>query len=326
MSEIYERYKVDKKDHPVLKTIESLVGPYFLPLGRRWQVARSFISANDYRRRLFRSEGRPSAPLGPVGEVLYLAERYYREKQFDLSSLDEKLRDNIVTSTFETASKYSGQMPDPWKMSEVQKRKNLITRGLKQARININEKTMSQFFDELEGIAKAIEIEGFNSEDPSENLVSWWISEPKISQVERVVKHIEEYNKQRSYILRKINLFLSSANSFLNDSGKEIRFNPSGELVVDILGMHDIRADSLSSGETQLLILFTFLYFGFETDQEFILMIDEPELSLHLKWQHNYVKAVLGANPNAQFIFATHSPEIAQAYKDKCIELTPRGK
>ena len=325
MAEMYERYKVDNKDHPVLKTLEALVGPFYLPLGRRWQAARSFIPTSDYRRRLWRVGGKPTVPGGPIGEVLYLAERYYRERQFQITQLNEKLRENLVVSTFETVAKWPTKMRDPWKLAEVQRRKDTIVKGLKQAGISVPEESVLNFFNELERIAQVIEKEGFDLNKPSKHLLGWLISAPQVNQVERVISRIENYNRERESVDRKIHLFLDTVNSFLNDSDKQIRFNPSGELVVQIGKEHEIRADSLSSGESQLLILFTFLYFGFETEQEFIMMIDEPELSLHLGWQHNYVNSVLEANPNAQFIFATHSPEIGQAHKDKSIELSQKG-
>lgn len=143
--------------------------------------------------------------------------------------------------------------------------------------------------------------------------------------IERLIERIENYNKQRESLVKRIDAFLETVNSFLCDTNKYIRFDTSGEISVRIGDKHEIRADSLSSGEGQLLILFTYLYFGFEPRQEFVVMIDEPELSLHLKWQNQYVQSVIKANPSAQFIFATHAPEIAQEYKEKCIELSPKG-
>ncbi len=74
-----------------------------------------------------------------------------------------------------------------------------------------------------------------------------------------------------------------------------------------------------------MLILFTFLYFRFDPEQEFAVLVDEPELSLHVSWQNRYVNSVKAANPNAQFILATHSPEIAgPAAEDTIIDISSR--
>ena len=63
---------------------------------------------------------------------------------------------------------------------------------------------------------------------------------------------------------------------------------------------------SLSSGEKQLLhILLETLAIERST-----IMIDEPELSLHVDWQKRLIESMRRVNPAAQFILATHSPEL----------------
>jgi len=48
-------------------------------------------------------------------------------------------------------------------------------------------------------------------------------------------------------------------------------------------------------------------------------MIDEPELSLHVDWQRRLVENMTLLNPSAQYIFATHSPEIMADVDDSKI-------
>ena len=55
-------------------------------------------------------------------------------------------------------------------------------------------------------------------------------------------------------------------------------------------------------------------------------MVDEPELSLHVAWQNRSIDSVKAANPNAQFIIATHSPEIVGDAEDTVIDISPRVK
>lgn len=67
-----------------------------------------------------------------------------------------------------------------------------------------------------------------------------------------------------------------------------------------------IPLDALSSGEKQLLqILLETL-----AVEESTIMIDEPELSLHPDWQYGLVKSMRRVNSEAQFLLATHSPEL----------------
>lgn len=59
-----------------------------------------------------------------------------------------------------------------------------------------------------------------------------------------------------------------------------------------------------------------------------IFIIDEPELSLHLGWQEIFVKTIIDASPDTQFILATHSPTIVGRIENEkfCIDLTPNTK
>lgn len=64
----------------------------------------------------------------------------------------------------------------------------------------------------------------------------------------------------------------------------------------------------LSSGEKQLLIiLLTVLV---QNSQPAILLMDEPEVSLHFDWQRKLIGIIRELNPAAQIILATHSPAI----------------
>jgi predicted ATPase len=63
---------------------------------------------------------------------------------------------------------------------------------------------------------------------------------------------------------------------------------------------------SLSSGEKQILRIFLeALKVG-----ESSLLIDEPELSMHVDWQRELIADMREMNSDAQLILATHSPEI----------------
>ena len=79
---------------------------------------------------------------------------------------------------------------------------------------------------------------------------------------------------------------------------------------------------TLSSGEKQILILFTYIKFNNQLGKIFI--IDEPELSLHPKWQENFLEGIKTIMPkNTQLLFATHSPSIVGKNKSYCKILLP---
>jgi predicted ATPase len=75
---------------------------------------------------------------------------------------------------------------------------------------------------------------------------------------------------------------------------------------------------SLSSGEKHLIwiLVETLLV------KESSIMVDEPELSMHIDWQKKLVAIMQILNPKAQFILASHSPEImADVADDKILSL-----
>jgi predicted ATPase len=75
----------------------------------------------------------------------------------------------------------------------------------------------------------------------------------------------------------------------------------------------------LSSGEKQLLI--QFLEVLLQEGRTLMFIADEPELSLHVSWQKNLLRALRKLNKNAQLIVATHSPDIVSEFDEKIIEM-----
>lgn len=64
----------------------------------------------------------------------------------------------------------------------------------------------------------------------------------------------------------------------------------------------------LSSGEKQMLIIL--LTVLLQKRQHYVLLMDEPEASLHVEWQQRLVGIIRQINPNAQIILTTHSPAL----------------
>ena len=77
----------------------------------------------------------------------------------------------------------------------------------------------------------------------------------------------------------------------------------------------------LSSGEKQEIVLFYELIF--ETDKNLLLLIDEPEISLHILWQKKFMDDLMKVVNMGQLevIVATHSPQIINNHWDMQIDL-----
>lgn len=143
-------------------------------------------------------------------------------------------------------------------------------------------------------------------------------------QVENLAKAFNDFELKNASAFKELKEYLETVNGFLNDSNKTLYFDDSiGKLVFSALNRKkdDLEKKSinlLSSGEKQILILFTFLALISKNGGIFI--VDEPELSLHPKWQHEFMDAFVKLCPkNTQLILATHSPDIVGKYKKSCV-------
>ena len=79
-----------------------------------------------------------------------------------------------------------------------------------------------------------------------------------------------------------------------------------------------VNSDVLSAGEKQMLSFVCYNAFY----KNSIILIDEPELSLHVDWQRQLFSILERQQSSNQFIVATHSPFIYSKYPDKEIEIS----
>mgnify|MGYP000058889872 CR=1 FL=1 len=118
---------------------------------------------------------------------------------------------------------------------------------------------------------------------------------------------IESYNKQ-SYFDEKIKKFKDVCNGFLE--GKSYVYDESN-LTLSICkqnSLKTIESKNLSSGEKQIISVFAKLYL--DGDKNFIILFDEPELSLSIKWQAHFLPDIMNSKKCTKLIAVTHSPFI----------------
>lgn len=103
----------------------------------------------------------------------------------------------------------------------------------------------------------------------------------------------------------KLNQFLETSDKQIHLKGQEITFYASNKV---------LPYSAFSSGEKQLIYTFIKTIIGVDYakkhNKTMILLLDEPEISLHLSWQEGLLKALSDMNPNGQIIVVTHSPAI----------------
>lgn len=111
----------------------------------------------------------------------------------------------------------------------------------------------------------------------------------------------------------RFNSFVESMDSFLDpDRSLKIGAQYSGSPSLKISFNNDYRrsygVSGLSSGERQL---FTLLYASWRAkDESTFMLIDEPEISLHIDWQRQILPEMYKQGQQ-QLIACTHSPEVA---------------
>lgn len=125
---------------------------------------------------------------------------------------------------------------------------------------------------------------------------------------------------EKDKIEERIALLFKIIDSFFSSTGKKIDINRNTNKMVFTFcdGKDEIGPEDLSSGEKQLLLilLITFL----KEDTPFVLLMDEPELSLHIEWQSKLIESIQQLNANCQIVLSTHSPSIfADGWGDKLV-------
>ena len=116
-----------------------------------------------------------------------------------------------------------------------------------------------------------------------------------------------------------ISLFLDNINSFFTD--KQITYQLREGIRIISSSEEILQPKVLSSGERQLLLLFCTIVSARSAKGIFI--IDEPELSLNVKWQRRLLKSLLECiqGSSIQFVLATHSLELISQYRNSVVKL-----
>ncbi|MFJ3375499.1 AAA family ATPase [Pseudomonas sp. NPDC086112] len=139
------------------------------------------------------------------------------------------------------------------------------------------------------------------------------------------------YDSLRSYLFQMLDIYTQTQadeqsiegfaqviNNYWETSAFETSSKPEKRVVFDKLALSvDVRIpysvdplslNDLSSGEKQIVSIFARLHLS--PGNRYIVLIDEPELSLSLAWQRLFLMDILSAPSCSQLIAITHSPFI----------------
>ncbi len=97
-----------------------------------------------------------------------------------------------------------------------------------------------------------------------------------------------------------VNTFFAATHKTIEIKGNDIFFKQYDEQRINL--------EQLSSGEKQMLLILTNVLL--QDKEPYILLMDEPEISLDIDWQDKLISTIRALNPNCQLFIATHAPSI----------------
>ncbi|MFL0003625.1 AAA family ATPase [Klebsiella variicola] len=114
--------------------------------------------------------------------------------------------------------------------------------------------------------------------------------------------------------------FIAELDAFFRESNKSVSFDGERIIIKNKKTDKDIQIGQLSSGERQLLfILIKALNMSSGKN---ILLMDEPEISLHMSWQKKLISSIKNINDKCQIIIVTHSASIvAKGWLDSFVDI-----
>ncbi|MDM3526769.1 MULTISPECIES: AAA family ATPase [Citrobacter] len=261
---------------------------------------------------------------GSLSEALLSVQLIMQEQYRKIREFEDRqgiyLRDSILKSSFKFSSfldfNHSDNQMNWEDKRDILKRREEITDAVKK--IGSTDRSLiadiGKFFDQIEKL--------FQNLSQSESLsIEWLLNKAQIDRISEILEVIDDYNEKTEKMYRPINNFLQVMNSFFIDSKKKVEVDTVGRLFITRTDGKKCNIDILSSGERQLLVLIANVMLNKYTSISRVIIIDEPEISLHLKWQEKFSETILAINPETQFILATHSPDIVGEMTDKCLKV-----
>ena len=194
---------------------------------------------------------------------------------------------------------------------------DLTEQGDWSAKLNTVSKRLEKFLDPngrpFVEINETRLLENLAAADPSVRFGA----RATIQQLENLQDTIQQGFERIQNIKSRINNYLEVLNELFQIhplTSKSFKINPDDNSLICYSNKSGNQVDlaKLSSGEKELFFIVTSATFGFDgKTPPALLLIDEPELSLHVKWQEMLLPTLGRLNPDLQIIVATHSPEIA---------------
>lgn len=332
--DLYRHYRMlgpDSKEVRTWEFLKQLPDPIVVGLDRYLYTEEDDVVyyEKDKRRKVISNNRKSDTPIKRVKEIV---NEQYRKAQSEVLKLTNDLKNHLMLSTFNESisiESFASGMKVKLKLSMIEQAEKSVIEYFDKFEKNTfstqQRNQVENYFTQLKTITAKYTSD---PEDRSLQLL-YGLNASQFKKVLTLLKKFEKFEERLKDTFERIDLYLNTINFFFKDSNKKLVFKTeTSELYYHILDKENnaIRMYNdlkyLSSGEQQILILLTYLTFNPLPSNVFI--IDEPELSLHVKWQEDFMANMKKLMPSGtQVIVATHSPILVGQMKQNAILLYP---
>jgi predicted ATP-binding protein involved in virulence len=210
----------------------------------------------------------------------------------------------------------------------------LVTQGFSEEKKDLSLDAIKEKLEKLYRISEKLKKTGLLASSESKNITEELLEKASQNQERLSVLNLvleDEIEKFACYekLLAKLELFLKIINRLLSPSGKFMSVSSEGisfystRIPKTESEPREIPLSAISSGEKQLFVLFYSLVFMSEGKHNLVL-IDEPELSMHISWQEEFIDDLLEIcrENSIQAVVSTHSPNIVNGHFELLVGLS----
>lgn len=309
-------------EYPILRQIQVTFNHAYLTLNRFTTYDLDTDEDDYYARRFSRRSAYysnnivNSAKDDAIDDVQELIREKYSSISEQITKYNDEFRNHILKSLLDIKGRrntiYTKGLLE-YKISELQSIIDSYLNILKELKI-LTKHEEEEYDSYLKHFVKTYE-EFINSDNKASifnNYIDILETLQEIIKMQRIQSIAEKTELKKRLARRPLETLARVTNEFFADNqDKHIIIDGKGRIYFTVGNDNQpINIHHLSSGEKQILIFFANLIFKIKDTTSGILIVDEPELSLHLRWQKIFVDKALEVNPDIQLIFATHAPEL----------------
>jgi energy-coupling factor transporter ATP-binding protein EcfA2 len=197
--------------------------------------------------------------------------------------------------------------------------RQFAARALNKARASLREPDLRQRYEAIAALHHELHANALTEE----TIAVAFPSERTTPTERRILNVFLEDWEEKLVPLQPVHQKLQTLRGIVENKlrDKEMRVSPRGDVSFVSPTGEDLTVDLLSSGEQHMLALFTMLLFTAAPGS--LVLIDEPEISLHAAWKHAFLddlKRISELMP-VKVILATHSTALINSQWDLVEEL-----